>query len=818
MVLEAVVWAWDRFRPREGWLTLLLVAATVGCLVAAVNEVGWVPEAGVVITAATLSFLLSLLLARSAVPTWRAWLYLTLYGMLVNIVVLARLRPSWALLREGWAATSAYWRQQSALFVERIGGWLATVQAGQSSDETIVFAFFLGLAAWFLVAYVVWSIFRQQRPMVGLTLLGLAMALNGFYGNAPIYWSAIFIGLAVLTAAATHYANLETNWQRKKVDYSTEIRAELLLYAGTAGMALVALSWAVPAIDISRLSETFSQQPAVVAAEEAISRAFAAIPQPRGRFGRGGSAVAGQRGTLPRSFLLDEGPELLETVVMTATVSCSADSSRGIEGCQPALPGYHWRAGSYDIYTGRGWSLSPERSEEVGAGEMIGDQLAEETEEQESGGAGEIVEQEVQWVFDQREIRYSLGYPLRFDQPVVAAWRGPGDFSRVWGQPDTPMTYTIETIVPRATAAQLRQSRLEDIPPALLARYTALPDTIPQRVHDLAQELATRHLPRATPYDQARAIEQFLRQYDYNLDVERPPPDVDVVDYFLFDAQEGYCDYYASAMVVLARSAGLPARMGTGFLQQPPDENGVQIIRQVNGHSWAEIYFAGYGWIEFEPTAPFISPHDITATSADFEILPGTYENPFTPSDTSADPPPIPNRAPQRDIPWWWVLLAVAVLALLWWRWGRGWWREWRERPRDLDSIEQVYWRLQNVASGLGYPPSPSQTPNEFATSLLMHMETIGSDEAELVPLQRPLTRLATLFATHQYAPESTTPDGEVTRPDGEVTRPDGEANRLDGEAYRLWQQVSRPLWVARLRHLLVARFGKSRISIGARP
>ncbi len=63
-------------------------------------------------------------------------------------------------------------------------------------------------------------------------------------------------------------------------------------------------------------------------------------------------------------------------------------------------------------------------------------------------------------------------------------------------------------------------------------------------------------------------------------------------------------------MVILARSLGLPARVAVGFLSQPPDDFGMQTIRQSNGHSWAEVYFADYGWVEFEPTAGFVTPHD----------------------------------------------------------------------------------------------------------------------------------------------------------------------------------------------------------------
>ena len=102
-----------------------------------------------------------------------------------------------------------------------------------------------------------------------------------------------------------------------------------------------------------------------------------------------------------------------------------------------------------------------------------------------------------------------------------------------------------------------------------MARYTTLPDSVPQRVRDLAQEIAGS---QTNPYDQARAIEQFLRQYPYSLEVQTPPREVDPVDHFLFEQRAGYCDFYASAMVVLARAVGLPARLAVGYLAQPEDE------------------------------------------------------------------------------------------------------------------------------------------------------------------------------------------------------------------------------------------------------
>jgi transglutaminase-like putative cysteine protease len=793
MAVELFVWAWNRFRPREGWLPFLLIAATAGCMVAAVEEVGWVPDDQVVAIAATVGLFLGTLLARTRIPAWRAWLYLALYGLLVPTLVVGQLLPPLVVWVQGWATTSAYWRQQGALFFERSGGWLATVTAGQGSDETIIFALLLGLAAWFVAAYVAWTIFRQYQPIAGLALMGVGMAVNGYYGEAPIYWSALFVGLAVITAASTYYANMENGWQRAGIDYSTEIRAEFVLYGGAVGMALLALSWSVPATNIAEISQAFIRQPAILEAEAALSRAFAGIPQPR----RDETAAPGARGNLPRSFLVGDAPELLDTIVMTATVECRAGPSRGNEGCQTAL---HWRAGSYDIYTGRGWSLSPEREEMVAAGQAIVDQLAEgESAERRDGGAkgnsqtpiripqsAVQLTQHAQWIFDDRQIRYTIGYPTRFDQPVIVSWRGPNDLSRARGIGNSPTTYEAESWIPQTTAAQLRQARLEDVPPALLARYTALPNTVPERVQVLAREVITLHTlnstpPLPTPYDQAQAIEQFLRQYAYTLDVELPPAGADVVDYFLFDAQEGYCDYYASAMVVLARSVGLPARLATGYLAQPANELGVQTIRQINGHSWAEVYFAGYGWIEFEPTAPFASPHETAGgTARDANGLSDESGMPFT-SPENATPPPIPERAPQWTLPRPIIFVLLLLAALLSWRWGRAWWRNWRARPRNLDPIEQAYLRVQESAASLGRPPEPGETPAEFSSSFLAHLEKTAVGQSDVRALQLPIRRLTDLFIAHQYARQPALP-----------------AN----EANELWRQVRRPLWAARLRRL----------------
>ena len=119
----------------------------------------------------------------------------------------------------------------------------------------------------------------------------------------------------------------------------------------------------------------------------------------------------------------------------------------------------------------------------------------------------------------------------------------------------------------------------------------------------LAYEIVTE-AGAVTPYHQARVIESYLRDnIKYNELIPRPPAGQDPVDWVLFDHQEGYCNYYASAMIVMLRSLGIPARMAAGFAQGTYDnEEGMYVVTEHDAHTWVEAYFPGYGWIEFEPT------------------------------------------------------------------------------------------------------------------------------------------------------------------------------------------------------------------------
>ena len=141
----------------------------------------------------------------------------------------------------------------------------------------------------------------------------------------------------------------------------------------------------------------------------------------------------------------------------------------------------------------------------------------------------------------------------------------------------------------------------ETYPDWIVKRYLALPVEVPARVKELAIQLTATE---PTVYDRALSIESYLRTYPYSLDVPRPTLNHDLVDFFLFDLKEGYCDYYASAMVVLARAGGIPARFAIGYASGTYNLNSKRfMVSQADAHSWVEIYFPEIGWVPFEPTA-----------------------------------------------------------------------------------------------------------------------------------------------------------------------------------------------------------------------
>ena len=183
--------------------------------------------------------------------------------------------------------------------------------------------------------------------------------------------------------------------------------------------------------------------------------------------------------------------------------------------------------------------------------------------------------------------------------------------------------------------------------------YTVLPSHLEEPVYALAREASS---VSSAPYDRALALQSWLiRNYRYTLDVDFQPENVDFVTNFLLNTREGYCTYFASAMTVLCRAIGLPARYVEGWLAEP-DADGEAVVTGLSAHAWTEVYFKGFGWLTFDAT-PRRSGSEDQKGGSDQNPDPASSPEPEEPGekptpdpdDTQDEPTPEPEEQPARE-------------------------------------------------------------------------------------------------------------------------------------------------------------------------
>jgi hypothetical protein len=233
-----------------------------------------------------------------------------------------------------------------------------------------------------------------------------------------------------------------------------------------------------------------------------------------------------------------------------------------------------------------------------------------------------------------------------------------------------------------------------------------LPDSVPARVRDLAARIT---FGARSPYDKAVRLQDYLRQtYPYRLDVPLPPRGRDVVDYFLFDAPGGFCSYYASAMAVMLRMQGVPARVATGFAAG--DYDGLDRRYRVTvdaAHAWVEVYFPAYGWIEFEPTA----------SRSVFD-----YQAEAKPPDRSPAATSLETRSSIEQAIGLGLTIVIGLAVIL----GAVIYTRQRidERRLTPDRLARdLYWRIRRSLARSGVIAPRSITPDEFLTIHHSHWE-----------------------------------------------------------------------------------------------
>ncbi len=265
----------------------------------------------------------------------------------------------------------------------------------------------------------------------------------------------------------------------------------------------------------------------------------------------------------------------------------------------------------YDHYTGRSWVNTLTRRRAIGQ-IYTGSFLV--SRNQRAWAKGNVVRQEV--------LIEALDAPVLFGVPVVQRVRG--NFPLLQADdigglhlpypPSSRFQYTVFSI-PNGLKPDDKQATSFQYPRRITSRFLQLPPLTP-RISELSRAVTK---DAATLYDKALAIKwHLLGNYRYSLDVGHTVSDSPVED-FLFDRKTGYCEHYATAMVLMLRSLGIPTRLVTGFMAGEWNDFGhYYTVRQQDAHAWVEVYFPGSGWIIFDPTPSLVpnprnSPLEVVA-------------------------------------------------------------------------------------------------------------------------------------------------------------------------------------------------------------
>lgn len=709
----------ERFRaPRAGWLSLGLLAVMALAVAWSVQGAAWLDELAFLAPVALWAVLFGAILG---LVRWTIVVTLPLAAIIGAGFVI------WTIGGEYFPELSSQLDRLMALRTELIDWTMIILQTGYPPQMS-PYALGLGVLMWstaFIASYVV---YRHHRVIDAILLLGAALITNMSATFTDLFGHLLlFVIAALLLWLRASLVTRQDGWQRRRVNENLEVPAAIMRSGIVFAGASVALAWILTSVAVAA---------PLTGAWRSLDGVWSGV---RDQFeGVFGSLTNPQSRITGNSF----GPSF--TVFGEWT---SNDDEVLVLAAERPM---YLRTVTYDEYTGRGWNRTDGPTRGVAAGDPLFP-----TQTSERPQVASSVELEVVAI----EMRQAVGRnlftpvsPLEIYAPSLVT--EPNGLP-LMGTLESPspigegQSYEALIAVSHATEAELAAAGT-NYPQAVIDLYTSQ-SGISDRVAQLAREVTAG---AEKPYEQAKALAAYFNSSEFAYSTVGPvvPPDGDLVDTFLFaeNGRSGYCQYFASAMALMARSLGLPARVAAGFSPGEDAGNGLWLAREANAHMWVEIYFPGYGWQIFEATKsvnPRFARESGTPTTAGPPDLAGidpllqnqvpidqldrgvTALPSAQPVAGAIDPtqpgaPVQPDRENRSNNLIVMATIVVAAVAAVWLR-SRYVGRRWRRMPAG----ERAWRQLTLAADRAGVGPRPSETIYEYAgwleDQLPKHVEPI---------------------------------------------------------------------------------------------
>lgn len=671
----------------EDWLTLIPALIAFLAVAVSIQNAGWVRNFPPLVPTVLCAVLIGMVGARIRVS-----------AVIVHPIAIA-IGAGIVVLAVQSYADGITFSERLHDFQARMMEWFAVVRANDISNDNLPFVTLVHSVSFLAVYMGSYVIYRWHNPWIALLPAAIVLLANtAFLDGQPSEAFVIFLFGAILLVARLHLQQSQARWKRQGVEYPDFISLSAVQLALGVAAGLMIVAWLVP---------LGTQAKAVEGAYDAVTSPFTGNSD---RFVRLFHNIDSRKGANLHNFG--------STLPIQGNVTLGTKIIAEAKASSPGL----LRATSYEIYTGAGWKAGDRDTERVDGGTVAASpdvlQYAERTQ-----APLQIT------VRDDTGTILTPGMPLGTNRDVTIetpeGFRGDIEQIKLRRGLDEGDTYNALGSLSTATAEQLIAAGTA-YPDWVAERYLQLPDDLPQRVRDEALRVAGT----GSPYEQAAAIEAYLRTFPYNLEVAGAPPRQDVVDYFLFDLKQGYFDFHATAMAVMLRALDIPSRLAVGYaLDADEATNGTYTVRKDDAYSWVEVWFPDYGWIEFNPTpdrpgggAGASSSMDTSGFPTDgfddlgLEGLFPELDPDLLPGDTGgigqdfiAENPTDVSRPPWTLI---WVLTglltaaaAIAIAGRLTWNWGLG----------GLEGRAKLWAKTHRLAGWAGLGSHDHETPREWS-------------------------------------------------------------------------------------------------------
>lgn len=595
--------------------TLIVISVLLLMPLQATDIAGWPIDLDIVLPVTALGVFLGLVLARSRFGEITALIVSLLYG--IGAIYIA------AALKQNMP-----FREALLAVLTRSYEWTIDLFSDGVNTDPLVLSLLVSILFWFLAYNANWHIFRLDRVWrvilpPGLILLISIVFFSGDDPLDPFLFGYILMALALIVRS--HLNTRQWDWSLRGISVPAFVQRQFAAIGMMLSLAALAFAWSVPSSDIDERLQNFQRFLAsdpVQQLADVWNRLFAPIEG---------------EGPATTDYY---GADLLN---LSGAISLGDDIVFTVEA-PPEGYRFYWRSRVFERYTEGQWSPSadlritdrsppielPMNAEVTGLRrEPVAQRLTVGTANSRIFYAApqpQLIEHggRIDLIYTDRPNNGSMNVSVI--RPLKVLRRGD--------------SYRVTSLLSAASATELRRAPT-DYPDWVsgVNLYVGVPNA---RVFGLARQIVNQ-AGATNPYDRAKAIERWLRDnIAYNENISAPPPNVDIVEWVLFDAREGYCTYYATAMILMLRHLGIPARLAAGFSQGQYDaEDGHYVVREREAHTWVEVYFPGYGWIEFEPTSAQAPIH------RDGDDLAEELEQPLTPDSTATHTPtPSPTPSP----------------------------------------------------------------------------------------------------------------------------------------------------------------------------